>query len=276
MQQNDKDAKSATPGGTKVSFRMSVAQQKKDVHIKQSALTKVDVVELEEDDEINTQKRSIAYLENGVARDNDDFPVLKKNKKEYSIPMAKTGNDWRIERLKKLIEEGKATEEDKARLALMMDAFGDGAEKKPTVNNGSVRLPGEADVDEGIDADYEKIPISEFGLAFLRGCGWKEEDGIGRSNRQAVKLKVSVPRPKGLGLGANITPIKSTKELKDANAKVLEKKAHVKIISGTDRGLSGVVQSMDEDNSSCFVELFNSGRVVRVSRFILEVIEKKK
>lgn len=49
--------------------------------------------------------------------------------------MAKTGNNWRIERLKKLIEEGKATEEDKARLALMMDAFDDGTEQKPTVNN---------------------------------------------------------------------------------------------------------------------------------------------
>lgn len=259
-----------------MSFRMNVVQQKKDVKIKQSVLTKVGVVDFEEEDEIKIQKRSIAYLENGIARDDDDFPVLKKNKKEYTIQLAKTGNDWRIERLKKLIEEGKATEEDKARLALMMDALGGGREERSTINTESARLPGEADADEGIDADYEKIPIGEFGLAFLRGCGWKEEDGIGRTNRKAVKLRVSEPRPKGLGLGANITPSKPVKELKDGNAKVLEKKAHVKILSGTDRGLSGQVQSMDEDNSSCFVELFNSGRVVRVSRFALEVVEKKK
>jgi len=276
MQQNDKDAKPTAPGGTKVSFRMSFVQQKKEVKIQHSALTPIGVVEFEEEEEVKSQKRSIAYLENGVVKDSDDFPAPKKNKKEYTIPLTKSGNDWRIEKLKKVIDEGKGTDEDKARLAVMMEALSGGIEQNVTISTGTAYLPQEAQIDEGVDADYEKIPIGEFGLAFLRGCGWKEEDGIGRTNRRAVKLRVSEPRPKGLGLGATITQPKATKEFKDGNKKVLEKKAHVKIISGTDRGLSGQVQSLDEDNSSCFVELFNSGRVVRVSRFALEVIEKKK
>jgi hypothetical protein len=52
--------------------------------------------------------------------------------------------------------------------------------------------------------DYEIIPISEFGTAFLRGCGWKEDTGIGKTNQRAIPLKIFEPRPKGLGLGASI------------------------------------------------------------------------
>lgn len=54
------------------------------------------------------------------------------------------------------------------------------------------------------EADYDQIPIEEFGIAFLKGCGWKEGMGIGKNATQPVKLKIPVPRPKGLGLGAKI------------------------------------------------------------------------
>lgn len=52
-------------------------------------------------------------------------------------------------------------------------------------------------VADDADPDYNSIPVGEFGLAFLRGCGWKDEQScIGRSNAQAVPLRVSKPRPK--------------------------------------------------------------------------------
>jgi len=219
-------------------------------------------------------------LEDGVVKDNDDFPVRKKEKKEYYIPMKKIGNDWRIERLKKIIEEGSGTDEDKARLALMLDAIGGGSSDQQidkTENDGTINFNGTETTDEAIDADYDKIPIGEFGLAFLRGCGWKEQDGIGSTNRKAVKLRVSEPRPKGLGLGANIS--QSGKESKDAkNGKTkasLEKNSRVKILSGTERGTCGQIKSMDEDNSSAFVELDSSRRIVRVSQYALVVLDKK-
>lgn len=52
------------------------------------------------------------------------------------------------------------------------------------------------------DPDYEKIPLHEFGAAFLRGYGWKQDGGIGKTNRRVVPLQVTKARPKGLGLGA--------------------------------------------------------------------------
>lgn len=50
----------------------------------------------------------------------------------------------------------------------------------------------------------------------------------------------------------------------------------VEILSGTERGRYGKVQSMDEDNASCFVELGKTGNIVRVSQYNLRTIEKNK
>jgi len=270
---NDSQAASSAPKFS--GFKMTT--QKKTTLTKTTLLSN-GVVELEEED--MSMKRSVAYLEDGIVKDADDFPSRKKAKKEYVIPMKRTGNDWRIERLKKIIEEGTGTQEDKARLALMMDALGgggEGEEENAAANgNGSISFVESDALEESIDADYDKIPINEFGLAFLRGCGWKESDGIGKSNRQTVKLQISTPRPKGLGLGADVGQAgKDKKDPTNGKTRELEKKARVKILSGTDRGCSGQVQSMDEDNSSCFVELDNTSRIVRVSRFALEVVENK-
>jgi G patch domain/KOW motif-containing protein len=49
---------------------------------------------------------------------------------------------------------------------------------------------------------YEALPVEEFGLALLRGMGWKEGEGVGRK-RQVVEAKMGVRRPERLGLGAN-------------------------------------------------------------------------
>lgn len=35
-----------------------------------------------------------------------------------------------------------------------------------------------------VDADYDSVPIEMFGLAVLRGCGWHEGEGIGKTNKK--------------------------------------------------------------------------------------------
>ncbi len=49
---------------------------------------------------------------------------------------------------------------------------------------------------------YEGMPVEEFGKALLRGMGWKEGEGIGRSNKIDAPVIQYVPRPERLGLGA--------------------------------------------------------------------------
>lgn len=33
------------------------------------------------------------------------------------------------------------------------------------------------------DADYEQVPIEQYGLAMLRGMGWEEGHGVGKTSR---------------------------------------------------------------------------------------------
>lgn len=59
------------------------------------------------------------------------------------------------------------------------------------------------------EANYEAVPVEAYGLAMLRGMGWKPGEGIGRTFNQVVKPRVNSLRPKGLGLGANLTEIQA-------------------------------------------------------------------
>ncbi|TKA72785.1 hypothetical protein B0A49_03539 [Cryomyces minteri] len=52
-------------------------------------------------------------------------------------------------------------------------------------------------------AEYEAMPIEEFGAALLRGMGWKDGDPIGkRKGQQAAKPRLLERRPALLGIGA--------------------------------------------------------------------------
>jgi hypothetical protein len=251
--------------------------------------------------EIAAQKRKhVTHLENGVvvavsANDDTDGPAAKKAALSdgYLIPMRVATTDWRIRRLRQLVDEGGATDADRARLALMCEALGVAvaptpiekeseeeqkkmieAEPASTVEQKKLEEP------ETEEADYEQMPIDAFGLAFLRGCGWKASDGIGASNKRAVALRISEPRPKGLGLGADAYYSATAGKDKDAKHKKKRRRkgeevvigSIVRIMSGTQRGTFGAVKSLDVDTGACFVELAVSGRMVRVGQFALEAI----
>lgn len=37
---------------------------------------------------------------------------------------------------------------------------------------------------QSTEADYERVPVEAYGLAMLKGMGWKKEEGIGRTFKQ--------------------------------------------------------------------------------------------
>ncbi|XP_067678697.1 G-patch domain and KOW motifs-containing protein-like [Haliotis asinina] len=131
------------------------------------------------------------------------------------------------------------------------------------------------------DADYDQIPIDQFGLAMLRGMGWKDGEGIGK-NKELVPPPEAILRPKGLGLGAD----RSTK-LQMKNGAVSEK-AHDKedelelkkgafclITKGTSRDLYGVIEGLDDDNARIMVKLTLSGKIVTISQYSVQLVSKK-
>jgi hypothetical protein len=111
------------------------------------------------------------------------------------------------------------TEDQRAIRALLANADGDDGHERPTVttipmtNGSSVRrapteddafkqdvdeLPGEVTLE-----DYERMPVSQFGAALLRGMGWKPGEPASRNKtRGIVEPWLPPSRPALLGIGA--------------------------------------------------------------------------
>lgn len=87
--------------------------------------------------------------------------------------------------------------------------------------------------------DYEDIPISQFGLAMLRGMGFKDEV---KSDKKIATDEPMV-RPKGLGLGADKLVKPKTLLVAPAKDEVLEfkKNAYVRILLGKHKDMYGQV-----------------------------------
>ncbi|KAF1929547.1 uncharacterized protein M421DRAFT_123537 [Didymella exigua CBS 183.55] len=78
--------------------------------------------------------------------------------------------------------------------------------------------PSEPDLDA-----YEATPIEGFGLAMLRGMGWKDSDGDSRTGTPAKAPKEVKRRPALLGIGAKEDAAKDV-ELGEFNSKARPKK----------------------------------------------------
>ena len=55
--------------------------------------------------------------------------------------------------------------------------------------------------DEATADEYTRMPIEDFGKAYLRGYDWEEGAGLGKDGKGAVEPIEYVPRPQLLGLG---------------------------------------------------------------------------
>ena len=55
-------------------------------------------------------------------------------------------------------------------------------------------------------ADYERVPVSQFGAALLRGMGWKEGTAASRTRCGLVDPWLPTARPALLGIGAKERP----------------------------------------------------------------------
>ena len=51
-------------------------------------------------------------------------------------------------------------------------------------------------------ADYDEMPIAEFGMALMRGMGWKDGSALGSSRKGILEPVEIKAQPEGLGLGA--------------------------------------------------------------------------
>jgi hypothetical protein len=116
-----------------------------------------------------------------------------------------------------LAREDIVTEDERAIRALIADAEGDDGTEGATADiipmaNSSRRAPTEDDAfredvedlpNEATLQDYERMPVSQFGAALLRGMGWKPGEPASRNkNRGIVEPWLPSARPALLGIGA--------------------------------------------------------------------------
>ncbi|GMH34526.1 hypothetical protein BSKO_02360 [Bryopsis sp. KO-2023] len=69
--------------------------------------------------------------------------------------------------------------------------------------------------DEANPEAYEAMPVSDFGMALLRGMNWKEGDPVGRNKAGKAAVVVEfIPRDSRLGLGAKPSAITAGRKRK--------------------------------------------------------------
>ena len=108
----------------------------------------------------------------------------------------------------------------------------------------------------GTPSSYDSSSSSpqEYGLAMLRGMGWKSGDGIGKTRKGVTAPVETAVRPKGLGLGADRSvkvkdekkrPLKpGDKRPEEEEVLTLKTAAHVVVESGKHKDLYGIVEGM--------------------------------
>jgi G patch domain/KOW motif-containing protein len=139
------------------------------------------------------------------------------------------------------------------------------------------------------NADYEQVPIEEFGMAVLRGMGYKEDSGLGITNKKQVNVFVPESRPRGLGLGADRKVLEKINQLKrnlkksgidEKDDLCFEKGAFVLIEKGPHCDLYGTIESIEEDLARLTVSLAVGGtnrkkEVISISQYNVKLVTEK-
>jgi len=100
------------------------------------------------------------------------------------------------------------TEDQKAIRALLASAASDGdfdglqIETIPLTEDDAYRQDVEELPDSSTLEDYERVPVSQFGAALLRGMGWTEGTAASKNKKGMVEPWVPQSRPSLLGIGA--------------------------------------------------------------------------
>lgn len=122
--------------------------------------------------------------------------------------------------------------------------------------------------------DYDNIPINQFGLAMLRGMGWKEDPNKKKGPKD---LDSPFVRPKGMGLGADKAIKAKPLLVAPENNEVLEikKNAYVKVLAGKHQDLYGQIEGLDDHAGRVIVKMALGGTKESFNEFLLQPVPKK-
>ncbi|XP_046651868.1 G-patch domain and KOW motifs-containing protein-like [Daphnia pulicaria] len=272
-----------------VSFAFSSKKKHDNVKLTQSKLLDTTQETREETDFVKT-----------VEHNKINGSIKKAPKKELVIPLI-TKNRWRTPGNDTKTENTEASDLDKqAEKEILQETLKavDGWENRGNGVPSNIdiplfmqnRVPSGFETDEKVDVslradqstldDYEAIPVEAYGMAMLRGMGWKASEGIGLSRKGvAAPMEVKL-RPKGLGLGADRTVLENAaKALTKPKEGEEELKviigANVQLLSGKHQGLYGQVLSMDANTGRALVRMAVGSNELEMSELFLKPVSAK-
>ncbi|KAA0713769.1 G-patch domain and KOW motifs-containing protein [Triplophysa tibetana] len=213
----------------------------------------------------------------------------KSSKEESTAPSQE--DTVESQAVKELIEEsqkhqeiwknGPQTDPNIAIPLLMQNQAPLGFEDGDKVN---VELRPESSTEE----DYDRVPVEAYGMAMLKGMGWKEGVGIGRTFKQDVKPIEHQLRPKGMGLGADRSAIKDLEPGRpkrppkpgdekgnEEEALVLGPGGYVLVLVGAHKDLYGKIEGVDPDNARVVVKLAIGGKTVTIIQHSIKLVTCK-
>lgn len=125
--------------------------------------------------------------------------------------------------------------------------------------------------------DYEDVPITQFGLAMLRGMGWKDEEHKQKEKR--IEDEIIVCRPKGLGLGADKATkqqvTQATNSSNTADKLTMKRDACVRIVAGKHKDFYGRVEGMDDESGRVFVKMALGGNRESINEGFVKLVTEK-
>ncbi|RCK65936.1 Pre-mRNA-splicing factor SPP2 [Candida viswanathii] len=136
----------------------------------------------------DTSKKLISsYSKDDAVEDSNDKPVIRLAQRNKKILHKK--------------QDEEVNDKEEQKLEYGVTTF----EKTETASRSFIKKPAfaESEDEEEDDEDGDKrIPVEEFGAAFLRGLGWKEEDTPREEPREILNH-----RQKGITLGIGAKPV---------------------------------------------------------------------
>ncbi|KAH8358843.1 hypothetical protein KR093_002788 [Drosophila rubida] len=135
-------------------------------------------------------------------------------------------------------------------------------------------LPLDGAKESSID-DYDSIPIQQFGLAMLRGMGWKDPP----PKKKGVAPVDDAPfmRPKGMGLGADKALKSKALLVQPEKNEVLEikKQAYVRILGGKLKDQYGQIEGFDDHAGRVIVKMAIGGAKEAFNEFLCQPVSRK-
>lgn len=122
--------------------------------------------------------------------------------------------------------------------------------------------------------DYDNVPVSQFGMAILRGMGWAPGKGIGKNEKVAAPSMPTL-RPKGMGLGADKVLNTATEGSKTSDEELtMVKGSFVRIIAGSNKDCYGQIEGFDEESGRIIVHLSIQNISVSINEFMVQIVNK--